>query len=178
MGAVTKQVRIDVPADQAYRLWRDPEGFSEFMPDVEAVENRGDRWHWKVAGPLGRSVEWDSEVTEDEPGRRIAWRSMDGQVENSGAVSFADVGGDATDLEYEIEFTPPGGPAGEAVAKMFADPEEKVERSRAAFKELCERDARPRTDHRAHVDADEASPGAPSEASEASEPEAAPPSPS
>jgi len=176
MGAVNKRLRIDIPADQAYRLWRDPEAFPEFMPDVEAVEDRGDRWHWKVAGPLGRSVEWDSEVTEDEPGRRLAWRSVDGQVENSGAVSFADVGGGATDLEYEIDFTPPGGPAGEAVAKMFADPEEKVERSLAAFKELCERDARPRPDHRAHVDAEEASPasGGPG----TSEFEAAPPSPS
>ena len=157
MGAVSKYVRIDAPPDQVYRLWRDPSRFPDFMPDVKAVEDRGDRWHWEVDGPLGRTVSWDSEVVEDVPGERIAWKSVGGDITTSGAVRFDDRGG-ATDMEYALEFDPPGGTAGEIVAKLFDDPEDKVQRSLEAFKALVEHDARPRGDSRAEVDAAEASP--------------------
>lgn len=158
MGAVSKYIRIDAPPQQVYDLWRDPSQFSEFMEDVEAVEDRGDRWHWKVSGPLGRSVEWDSEVVEDIPGEKIAWKSVDGDVENSGVVRFDARDGDSTDMEYALEFTPPGGKAGDIVAKIFDDPEDKVQRSLEAFKELVEA-AKPRSDARTEVvDAGEAAP--------------------
>ena len=88
MGAVSKYIRIEVPPQRAYDLWRDPTNFPDFMADVEAVENHGDHWHWKVSGPLGKTVEWDSEVVEDRPGERLAWKSTGGDVENAGAVRF------------------------------------------------------------------------------------------
>lgn len=53
-----------------------------------------------------------------------------------------------------MEYEPPGGKAGEIVAKLFADPEDSVQRSLDAFKALVEHDARPRTD----IDAGEAAP--------------------
>ena len=159
MGAVSKYIRVNVPADRAYELWRDPTAFPDFMPDVEVVEDRGESWHWKVSGPLGKSVEWDSELVEDRPGERLAWKSVGGEVENSGAVRFdSRDDGDATDLEYALEYSPPGGKVGEIVAKMFDDPEDKVQRALEAFKELAERDARPRADSRTEVDADEVAP--------------------
>jgi uncharacterized membrane protein len=160
MGAVSKYIRIEASPDQVYRLWRDPSQFPQFMADVKAVEDRGDRWHWEVDGPLGRTVSWDSEVIEDIPGERLAWKSVGGQVETSGAVRFDDRDG-ATDLEYAMQFSPPGGTAGEIVAKLFDDPEDKVQRALEAFKELVERDARPRTDTRGEVDAAEAAPPSP-----------------
>jgi uncharacterized membrane protein len=158
MGAVAKYIRVEVPPAEAYRLWRDPTGFPDFMPDVEEVEDRGETWHWKVAGPLGRSVEWVSEVVEEVPGERLAWRSIGGEVEAAGSVRFDERDGDATDLEFTLEFSPPGGTAGEVVAKLFDDPGDKVQRALEAFKDLAERSARPRPDSRAHVDAEEASP--------------------
>jgi uncharacterized membrane protein len=33
-------------------------------------------------------VEWDSEISNDEPGKRIAWRSIDGNSDNAGEVIF------------------------------------------------------------------------------------------
>lgn len=156
MGAVSKYIRIDAPPQQVYQLWRDPTGFPEFMDDVEQVEQRGDRWHWKVAGPAGISVEWDSVIVEDVPGEKLAWKAVEGHS-NAGVVRF-DGRGDATDLEYAIEFDGPGGKPGEVVAKLFDDPEDKVQRALESFKRLVEQDARPRTDGRAHVDAQEASP--------------------
>jgi uncharacterized membrane protein len=154
MGAVTKYIRIDAPPQQVYELWRDPADFPEFMEDVKEVEQRGDHWHWKVDGPAGIPVEWDSVIVEDVPGEKLAW--IEG-LSNAGVVRFDDRG-DATDLEYAIEFDAPAGKAGEVVAKLFDDPENKVQRALESFKRLVEHDARPRPDSRTEVDAGEASP--------------------
>ena len=35
-----------------------------------------------------RSIEWDSEILNDEPGKRIAWRSIGGDSDNAGEVIF------------------------------------------------------------------------------------------
>ena len=139
MGAVSKYIRIEAPAQRVYELWRDPTRFPQFMEDVEEVEPRGDRWYWKVEGPAGAPVEWESKVVEDVPGEKIAWKSVKG-MENAGSVRFDDRGG-ATDLEYTIEFSPPGGRAGDVVAKIFDDPEKKARQALEAFKELAEREA-------------------------------------
>jgi uncharacterized membrane protein len=156
MGAVSKYIRIEAPPQQVYELWRDPTSFADFMPDVRSVEVRGDRWHWEVEGP-GVPVEFDTEVVEDIPGQRLAWRSVGGQVATEGAVRF-DARGEETDLEYSMHYEPPAGKVGEIVAKLFADPEDSVQRSLEAFKKIVERDARPRSDARTEVDAGEAAP--------------------
>jgi len=156
MGAVSKYIRIDAPPQQVYELWRDPTSFPDFMPGVRSVEARGDHWHWQVEGP-GAPVDFDTEIVEDIPGERLAWKSVGGQVATSGAVRFDDRDG-ATDVEYAMEYEPPAGKAGEIVAKLFADPEDSVQRSLDAFKQIVEHDARPRSDARTEVDAGEASP--------------------
>ena len=156
MGAVSKYIRIEAPPQQVWDLWRDPTGFPEFMDSVESVEANGQQWHWKVSGPAGKSVEWDSKIVEEIPGEKLAWKSISG-MPNSGAVRLDERDGQ-TDLEYAIEFEPPGGKVGDIVAKIFDDPEDKVQRALEAFKVLVEHDARPRPDSRTEVDAGEASP--------------------
>jgi uncharacterized membrane protein len=71
-------------------------------------------------------------------------------MENAGAVRFDDRG-DVTDMEYGIEFSPPCPKAGDVVAKIFDDPDKKVRLALEAFKELVEREAKPRIDRRSEV---------------------------
>jgi uncharacterized membrane protein len=157
MGAVSKYIRIEAPPKLVYDLWRDPTAFPEFMPDVNKVEDHGEHWHWEVAGPLGRAVKFQTTVVEDVPGEKLAWKSVDGNVQNSGVVRFDPrEDGEATDMEYSIEFSPPGGTAGDVVAKIFDDPENKVQRALEAFKHVVEKDATPRSDPRTRVDPGEA----------------------
>jgi uncharacterized membrane protein len=58
----------------------------QFMHNVPNVIIQDPRHsHWVIEAPAGKTVEWDSEITQDEPGRLIAWQSLEGSsVRNSG----------------------------------------------------------------------------------------------
>jgi uncharacterized membrane protein len=110
------------------------------MDDVKSVEPKsGDTalTHWTVAGPLGKNIEWDAKIVEDVPNTRLAWASVDGQVSNAGAVRFDDHG-DTTGVEVSFQYDPPAGIAGELVAKLFSDPQDKVEHALQEFKRTIE----------------------------------------
>ncbi len=142
MGTVAHYLEVDVPAAQAYAWWRDLTNLPSVMPDVESITAggpAGTTTHWKVHGPLGTAVEWDARIVEDVPNQKIAWASIGAEntVATSGAVRFDDHGA-ATGVEVALTYDPPAGVVGDAVAKLFADPQDKVERALEAFKEQIE----------------------------------------
>jgi uncharacterized membrane protein len=56
-------------------------------------------------GSGDKTIEWDSEILADEPGRRIAWRSVGGESDNAGEVIFEDApGGRGTIVKVLQEF--------------------------------------------------------------------------
>ena len=144
MGTVAHYLEVNAPADQCYAWWRGLTNLPQIMPDVEQVvpkDGSTQVTHWKVHGPLGKTVEWDAKIVEDVPNTRIAWATEDSSgldVKNAGAVRFDDHGG-TTGVEVSLQYDPPAGILGEAVAKIFADPQSKVERALAAFKETIEK---------------------------------------
>jgi uncharacterized membrane protein len=141
MPAVAKYKTVDAPVEKVYRYWRNFTNFPHFMPNVKEVTPVGgsdERTHWKVDGPLGASAEWEAEIVEDVPNEKIAWRSVGGsRVENSGVVRFDDRGGQ-TSIEVAIEYEPPAGAAGDAVAKLFENPEEQVDEALDRFAEVVQ----------------------------------------
>ena len=117
---------ITVRRDRAevYALWRDFEGFPDFMAHLEEVRATGQTTsHWKARGPLGMTVEWDAEITDDVPGERIAWRSQEGsKIDNSGSVRFVTAPADqGTELHVDMRYSPPGGAVGATIAKMSGE---------------------------------------------------------
>jgi uncharacterized membrane protein len=143
MGTVAHYLEVNAPADQCYAWWRGLTNLPQIMPDVEEVVPKNGSTqvtHWKVHGPLGKTVEWDAKIVEDVPNTRIAWATEGSSgldVKNAGAVRFDDHGG-TTGVEVSLQYDPPAGLLGEAVAKIFADPQSKVERALDAFKERIE----------------------------------------
>ena len=140
MGTVAHYLEVNAPADHCYAWWRGLTNLPQILPDVESVrpqQGSTQLTHWKVSGPLGKSVEWDAKIVEDLPGEKIAWASTDGDVANSGAVRFDDHG-TTTGVEVSLAYDPPAGVVGDAVAKLFADPQDKVEKALAAFKKTIE----------------------------------------
>jgi uncharacterized membrane protein len=90
---------------------------------------------------LGASAEWDAEITLDEPNNAIGWRSIGGErsgIETAGRVNFRPQG-TSTDIDVTIEYEAPGGLVGEAVTKIFSNPERQVEEDLDRFKQTIER---------------------------------------
>ena len=119
---VTRSVTVRAPADALYRQWRDPQQLSRIMGDEITVTSAGDgALHWAVQTPVGKTVEWDARITDDEPGKRIAWQSDDGApVPNNGSVEFRPAPADhGTEVILHLRFDPLGGALGDAVAKML-----------------------------------------------------------
>lgn len=100
---------VNKQPEECYRFWRDLPNLARFLMYIDSVQNRdGGRSHWVAAPPGGQKIEWDSEITQDEPGQRIAWRSSDGApIQHSGAVDFeAAPGNRGTIVRVQIDYGP------------------------------------------------------------------------
>ena len=85
-----------------------PKWFPEFISNVEEVRVIDqERSHWKVKGPVGTSVEFDTRTTEMEPDRAIGWNSVEGQVDTSGEVRFEEEASDRTRIEVTMDYADP-----------------------------------------------------------------------
>ena len=84
---------ILVEPQALYELWSDQEKFPLWQEHVVSVTRTGAKTsHWVMGDPEdadGKRIEFDSELTEDVPGKTIAWKSIAGDVEQSGKVEFA-----------------------------------------------------------------------------------------
>lgn len=79
---------VNAPEEELYRMWRDVESAPLWQEQIVSVARTGERTsHW-VMQVKDERVEWDSEVLNDEPGKRIAWRSIGGNSDNAGEVIF------------------------------------------------------------------------------------------
>lgn len=134
-------VTINRPAEELYAFWRDFTNLPQFMENIESVTCSDSRHsHWVVKSPDG-TAEWDAEVTEDEPGRRISWASLpDASVDNAGTIEFKPAtAGRGTELRVLISFKPPMGGAGRMVAGwMQKDPHIQAKRDLRRLKQIIE----------------------------------------
>lgn len=138
---VSSTVTIDRPAEELYRFWRDPANVPQFSRWIHSVRvDSPTRAHWTYRGPVGRTWEWDTEVTQESEGESFSWQSLVGSdVQTSGSVTFRDVGAGRTEVTYHVDFSPPLGAVGAAIANLFhAFPEEQAHRDLEAFRQLME----------------------------------------
>ena len=107
MSTTTQTVEVDRPITVVYNQWTQFEEFPHFMDGVESVQQLDDahlRWEAKIGG-ISRT--WDAEITRQEPNREVAWRATSG-AENSGVVTFREVGVDRTEITLDLTFEPEG----------------------------------------------------------------------
>jgi uncharacterized membrane protein len=140
---VAKSITVDRPRGDVYGYWRDFTNLPRFMHHLETVEvldGDGGRSRWRARAPLGRTVEWEAEITEDVRDERISWRSVEGsQVHNRGTVEFRDAPTGGTVVRVELEYDPPGGPLGVAIAKLSGEePETQTSADLRRFKQVME----------------------------------------
>lgn len=137
---VNKAINIFAPIDEVYQFWRNFENFPLFMNHVKEISTQGDVSNWKVAGPVGSTVEFQSRVTQDIPNDLIAWETLpDSQVSSAGFVRFDENRDGSTRVTVQMTYTPPAGVAGHAVAQLFGvDPRQAMHEDLIRLKTLLE----------------------------------------
>jgi uncharacterized membrane protein len=139
---VGRSVTIDRPRQELYDFWRELANLPRFMRNVHRVHVLdATRSRWVIEAPGGKTVEWESEITHDEPGRMIAWHSVKGaSVRNSGTVEFLDSpDGRGTVVRVTLVYDPPAGTLGKLVARLFQkEPKVQARQDLRRFKQLME----------------------------------------
>ena len=142
MDRVEKSIRVGCPVDVVYAAWRNFESFPSFMEYVEEVRVTGARTsHWTLKEPTGSTLEYDAEITADEPNRTLGWRSVGGDIGTSGTVNFIETDPQTTAVDVVMQWhDPPGGAFGEALSRLFRNPESMIENDLRRFKQIVEQD--------------------------------------
>src|SRR5438067_1525370 len=102
------------------------------VKDVRQLDER--HVHW-VAEVGGKQKEWDAEISEQIPDKRIAWHSVGG-TKNDGIVEFDPVSQDDTRVTVRMEYEPEG--LVENVADFFGTTSNRVEGDLKRFKSFVE----------------------------------------
>ena len=135
MPKIEQSIEIDVPVSTAYNQWTQFEEFPMFMEGIDEVRQVDNtHLHW-VASVGGQREEWDAEITEQHPDRRIAWRAIGGK-QNSGAVTFEALGPQRTRIDVEFEWESEG--MLEKLGSAVGQDDRQVKSDLERFKELVE----------------------------------------
>lgn len=139
---VEEAVVIHRPREELFRYWRNFENLPRFTHYLAEVSVSGPTYsHWVAKAPAGTRVEWDAEIINEIENELIAWRSLEGaDVDNAGSVRFLqEPGQPGTEVHVVLDYIPPAGRAGAAVAKLFGkEPGSTVREDLRRFKGLME----------------------------------------
>ena len=138
---VLESVTIRRPIEDLYRFWRNLENLPRFMRHLESVERVTDTIsRWRAKGPAGTMLEWTAEINNEVPPRVIGWRSLEGaDVVSAGSVNFDPDGNGATKVTVHLQYSPPGGNTGAAIARLLGvDAATEIREDLQRFKQLVE----------------------------------------
>ncbi len=138
---VEKTISVGAPVEQVWEVWSNFENFPQFMTHLREVRKLDEgRSHWVASGPAGVPIEWDAVVTEWVPQQFIAWASVEGStIETSGQVRFRPTSSQSTEIDVRMEYSPPAGAAGHAIAALLGtDPKRAMDEDLVRLKSLLE----------------------------------------
>src|SRR5215510_11216984 len=135
MESIEKSIEVRRPVSTVYNQWTQFEQFPRFMDGVQEVRQLDDtHLHWR-ATIGGKDKQWDAEILEQVPDRRISLRSTSG-APNAGVVTFEPVDGECTRLCVQIEYDRQG--LAETVGDLFGIVSRQVQNTVEAFKDFIE----------------------------------------
>jgi uncharacterized membrane protein len=135
MSTAEESIEVNVPVSTAYNQWTQFEDFPKFMESVHEVRQLDDtHLHWR-ADVAGKEEQWDSEITEQIPDKRIAWRSTGG-VKNAGVVTFHKISDSKTRIMLQMDYVPRS--ADEKIGDALGLVKMRMRENLKRFKELLE----------------------------------------
>lgn len=150
MTTVEESIDVAVPVSAAYNQWTQFESFPQFMGGVESITQTSDttsHWVTKIGG-----VErvFDTEITEQHPDERVAWKSTDG-TSHAGVVTFHRLGDSETRVTVQLDWDPET--FLEKVGHVVGADDRQVKSDLKRFKEFIEGRGAPTGAWRGNVDA-------------------------
>jgi len=137
-----RSVTIKRSPAEVYNRFRNLENLPRFMSHLETVTVHGEkRSTWRAKAPLGTTVEWDAEITQDIPHALIAWQSLPGAlVPNGGSVRFRPAPGNrGTEVRVHLKYDAPQGKLTRLFAMLFGEePSLQVATDLGRFKQMME----------------------------------------
>jgi uncharacterized membrane protein len=144
----TALIRADTKT--LYEMWRAVESAPMWQEQITQVRATSETTsHW-VMRSGDKTIEWDSEVLNDEPGRRIAWRSIGGDSDNAGEVIFERAPGGRGTLVTVLQEFRMGNLASTWETIVGRNPKQAVIENLRHFKALAETGEIPRTEGQPH----------------------------
>jgi uncharacterized membrane protein len=127
---------------ECYAFCRDVGNLARFMDHVQAIQ-KIDETHsrWVIRTPIGTTLTAECEIFNDQPGRLIAWRSLDGaEVQSAGAIRIQPAPGNrGSEVTVEYNYEPPAGLVGATAAKLLGrSPGQRMREDMRRFKQLLE----------------------------------------
>lgn len=139
---VGERITINSTPQDLHAFWRNFENLPRFMRHLASVRVTGERTsHWIATAPAGRTVEWDAEITDDQPGSRISWRTLPGsEITHSGTVNFEPAThGRGTVVRVQLTYRPPAGYLGVQIARLLGEePKVQIHDDLRRLKQLLE----------------------------------------
>jgi uncharacterized membrane protein len=103
MPTVQDSIEVQVPVQQAYNQWTQFEEFPKFMDGIQSVQQLDETHVEWVAEIRGESRQWTTEITDQRPDEKVAWKTIAGEVKNDGVVTFEQVGDNKTRVNVEMD---------------------------------------------------------------------------
>lgn len=148
---VEYSITIERPAEELYRVWREPQTLPRIMAFLAEIRPSGEgRSEWRADGPLGQSHAWVMQISEERPGELIrATSDGSGALVTESEIRFRAASGQrGTVATLRVRFDPPGGMLGDVAARFFNGvvPKELASKALHAFKSLVLTGEIPTTD--------------------------------
>jgi uncharacterized membrane protein len=136
MATIEEEVEVDAPVDVVYAQWTQFEEFPHFMRNVKEVRQLDDAHLVWTAEIANRAHTWESKIVDQEPNRRVSWRSTNG-LHNAGTVTFEPANsGSRTLVHVVMEYEPEG--ISEKIGSALSVDEGVVKADLGRFKDLVE----------------------------------------
>jgi uncharacterized membrane protein len=103
MPKIEDTIEVQVPVQQAYNQWTQFEDFPKFMEGIQSVQQLDDTHVQWVAKIRGESRQWTTEITEQRPDEKVAWKTIEGEVKNDGVVTFEPMGDAQTRVNVQMD---------------------------------------------------------------------------
>ena len=136
---ITESVIIKGSAEEVFSSWSDLEMLPSIIKDLKQVQQIDELTSkWVVKGPLGKDFEWTAQITRFDEDRRIAWKTLEGDIKTSGQVTFTDLPQNETEVTVMMQYVPPAGKVGEVASKILENPRGKITEGLRDFKAYIE----------------------------------------